>query len=208
MLTSVEALLYAPAMRHRAFRHVREALDEGRACASNLHRAGTFDDFNRHWRAWLRAVQRVWNKLEAVCHEHPKFNAIKSQHVYLERADPLLRYIKMARDADEHSVEELVRTQLGIRKIAVQRMPSQPGVYIEKVHTELGNLRVYSGTGRVGLSLAVGLVPVTNRGVRADPPDQHCGTPISPPTLQRVVELTMAYFDDLLARAERECERS
>ena len=190
------------AMKTRLLRHAKEAMAEARTCQANMSSARSFDDFGKHWRVWLRSVQRIWNKLEGACHSHPRFQTIKRDHTHLERQDPLLKYIKVARDVDEHSVREI-----STASVSQMIRGAVPGtLHVESLRIVDGRITEYKGSPIIVHQVGVfALLSVENRGMRVDPPVQHKGIPITPPTPQQVASLAMIYFEELLARTEREC---
>lgn len=170
-------------MRRRGFRHSRDALENARLALERCRAARSFDEFDENWRMWLRDVQRVWNKLEAVASE-PRFQSLRNRHQHLERTDPLLKYIKIARDSDEHSVRDVSHEMFDL----------------ELTPTDIfGHENVFFSKTRYATPV---LWPVQNRGAKADPPTSHLGTPIGSADAFRVAELAMQYFEDLIARAE------
>lgn len=186
----------------RARRHVNETLEEARTCHEGLRQASRFNDFDRRWRAWLSLAQRIWNKLEGAYHAHPKFVAIRDRHRNLEKTDPLLKYIKFARDTDEHSVREVTEVS---HALLINPIPGSGGVSLS--WTKRGDVRTLDVRSPVEIrqETRVELLPVENRRVKVEPPREHLGTPVVPLTALRVAELAMVYFEDLVASTERDC---
>ena len=177
-------------------------MEDARTCGNQLAQAKTIADFDKHWRAWLRAIQRIWHKLEDAGRSHAQFQAIKSAHRALERTDELIRYIKQARDVDEHSVRDVAGAT---SRTTIRPVNQSAGIYVQRMEIRNGQLVTYQGTPiHVEQLLTMVLLPVVNRGVVYAPPQKHLGEIIENSPL-RVIELAMAYYGSLVDRADREC---
>lgn len=121
------------------------------------HHVGEFDAFETAWRGFLNKIERVWNKTQAGMCVHTGWRRLESEIENLRKTDPLLCYLRHARNADEHSIQDVAREW-----DANQR-----------------TVRVTSTTLKVQWDpWDRPLLPITNRGIRYHPPDTHLGQPL------------------------------
>ena len=149
---------------------------------------GDFLEYEKAWRSFLHRIERVWTKTQAAVHRLPRWQKIESEISHIRKTDPLLNYLQQARNVEEHSIQELA-TDWDAKLTAVQ------------VGTE------------VQLSWQPWdrpLLPVTNRGVKFDPPRIHLGQSIEPllgkgkAETRIVAELAMRFYVDFLNRVSTE----
>jgi hypothetical protein len=166
--------------------------------------AKSFDEFEEHWREFLRRLERIWNKSEAHYRRSPKWNGWKGKFEALRREDELLLYLYQARGAEEHSVAELVQHEPG--SLAIKAGPSG-SVHIRRMQMA-GNrieLEVLGEPPVIELTPSrVKLLPVTNRGRTYSPPTKHLGVDIDPTRVIEAAELAIAFYDELLKKADVE----
>lgn len=74
----------------------------------SLKAAENFEVFEEEWRHFLNCIEKVWDKVERSCqHVKNSFQPWQGKYANLRRKDMLLRYLKQARDADNHSIQEV-----------------------------------------------------------------------------------------------------
>lgn len=149
------------------------------------HHLGDFATFEAAWREFLQKIERVWNKTQAAVCEHPRWPRLESEVVRLRNTDPLLRYLRHARNADEHSIQAMASdwdanlraSQVGEKTVRLDWEPwDRP------------------------------LLPVSNRGVVFDPPKEHLGESITEKFKKGAAEpiviadLALHFYRDLLNR--------
>ena len=110
------------------------------------------------WREALHRIERIYTKTKAAASSEPGWAKINSWVSHLRHKDPLLRYVRQARDAEEHSVQTVARDWEPIESI--------------------------KGNGKGSIVLTVrpwdrSLPPIENRGVTYDPPRTHLGNDFS-----------------------------
>lgn len=149
---------------------------------------GDFVEYEKAWRSFLHRIERVWTKTQAAAHRMPGWQKIESEVSRLRKTDPLLNYLQQARNVEEHSIQELA-TDWDAKLTAVQ-----------------------FGT-EVQLSWQPWdrpLLPVTNRGVKFDPPRIHLGKSIEPllgkgkAETRVVAELALRFYVGFLDRVSTE----
>lgn len=148
----------------------------------------TFEEYELAWREVLRRLERVWAKTQAAVHHLPRWRKIESEVTNLRRTDPLLQYVSQARNADEHSIQNLAMEH----DWDFTGTPNSDGILFN-----------WSPWDRP-------LLPVVNRGVRYEPPRTHLGQSIKPllgkdKAEPRVVaELAIRFYVDFLNRVSYE----
>lgn len=90
-----------------------------------MEAAKDFSSFEEEWRSLLNNLEKVWIKTERACqHIQNKFQPWQGKYSQLRKKDMLLRYLKQARDADNHSVQEVMEKKPGHYSFTV---PGGPG---------------------------------------------------------------------------------
>lgn len=166
-----------------------------------LGKSGSLAEAEQLWSETLTALQRFVTKLSIGC-QGKKLAPFFGEIVNAQRNDPLLAYVKNARDADEHGIE-LITEREG------------PGVGIGPRHgsvLHIDFLRFDKGKMTMGPLTAAGarfvfspakliLVPVRNRGRVYPVPFSHLGLALGTPSPLAVGKRALAYFEGRLAAA-------
>ena len=149
------------------------------------HHLGDFAAFDSAWREFLQKLERVWNKAQAGVHDQPGWSRLESEFNRLRSDDPLLRYLRHARNADEHSLQQVSTDWNASLRV------SDAGPGSVKVEWEPWDRP---------------LLPVVNRGVAYQPPKEHLGQSIEPKLKQGtaapivVADLALHFYRNLLDR--------
>ena len=73
-----------------------------------LSKASTLDQAEIFWRQVLNHLEKVWVKAERSCQPfRAKFEPWQQTYHLQRNSDPLLIYLRQARDADNHSIQEV-----------------------------------------------------------------------------------------------------
>ena len=140
---------------HQATKELIAAIDAYEVLCS-LH-LGDFEAFETAWRQFLQWLERIWMKTQGAVHNLPRWKKVETETTSLRRRDPLLRYLYHARNADEHSIQDMAR--------------EWDGNLIAKDITATSYTITWSAYDRP-------LLPVTNRGTIYEPPREHLGASI------------------------------
>lgn len=158
------------------------------------------DSFREQWDSFLVAASAIFSKLEQGAKGHGKSDVwfgLKKE----ERAnDELLRYIKQARNIEEHSVMESVE-QHGLRLV-----PDNPYTKVVSDGSDGKPVQVSYEVGKP-FSMRVlhpgpYLLPVINRGVTFNPPSKHLGEPMPDQRPITVMKLALAYLEKMIDEAK------
>jgi hypothetical protein len=163
--------------------------------------ATSLDEYEEHWKEFLRRLERCWNKAHAHYGRSPKWNGWQGRIDKLRRKDPLLSYLVNARGAEEHSVNEISARHpggIGINpaegnSLCIEHMEINQGVISIRSPQ---NLRIDFIPERIGL------LPVINRGRTYDVPRTHLGQGVDPADVRAIAEKGIAFYEQALREAE------
>ncbi|MCX4152363.1 MULTISPECIES: hypothetical protein [Paraburkholderia] len=154
------------------------------------------------WQDLLIQLERVWNKSEAHFSKSPKWTGWKSNYERLRKVDPLLSYLRHARNADEHTAEEITERKPGSwtlnpaigKSLHIKHMNINKG-QIERLETDVPvKFTVIDG--------AAAPIDVTDRGVAYAVPTEHLGKSIPSPNFVAMAELAVDFYTGTLKAAE------
>jgi hypothetical protein len=177
-------------------------LDRARAAVAGMRAAQSLDAFEERWKEFLHHLERTWNKTTAHFRKSPKWNGWQSKYEHLRRADPLLSYLVHARNADEHTVTEIVEREAG--GIGVNPAEGE-GLYIERMEIGGGRVAIQSPQ-RLKIDFRPArtrLVTAVDRGHTYAVPTSHLGQPLDAANIVGAAELAVGFYADALAEAER-----
>lgn len=177
-------------LANHPLRHAAEEFSAADVAYRKMVAIGVCDfvEYEKAWRSFLHRIERVWTKTQAAVHRMSGWKKIESEISHLRKSDPLLNYLQQARNVEEHSIQELA-TDWDAKLTAVQIGAEVP--------------LSWQPWDRP-------LLPVTNRGVKFDPPRIHLGNSIEPllgkgKAEPRVVaELALRFYVDFLNRVSTE----
>ena len=64
-------------------------------------------EFESNWIDFLINLEKIWKKSELECKHFSTFQPWQGKYKNERRKDPLLKYLKNARDADQHSIQPI-----------------------------------------------------------------------------------------------------
>ena len=161
-----------------------------------MRESRSFADFEEGWKAFLTALEKAWAKLElAAKHSNnSRFQPWAGPYAKLRRTDPLLKYLRHARNADHHTLSDSVN--FSPQKLTV-KVPGGPGpVYIERLEMRKGRID-YKGSHPLEMDYAaprLELLRVKDRGEWYNPPNQHLGRPLTAQDPLAVAEQGLAFY--------------
>lgn len=184
-------------------KHPRLELVAASKSIEGMRRAETLEEFELEWRAYLNCIEKLWQKVERSCqHVRTSFEPWQGKFHRLRRKDMLLRYLKQARDADNHSIQEVTKIKPGSTGF---RFLNPQGGYIK--HMEIRNGRVvhYEGDPMIAENTLPHpvAVPVKNNGEWTNPPTSHLGLPVMSQHPVLLAELGYKFYSDYLDEVGR-----
>jgi hypothetical protein len=182
----------------------KSELRAARTALGRMRAARTFDELEDGWRDFLGALEKAWLKAERECQAvRAQFEPWQQQFRTERKADPLLRYLSHARNADTHTIQD-----------TVNQSPPSVGLgpaygnswYINRLEIRNGQITHYSGDKPMKITFIPGrleLLAVVDRGVNYDPPTSHREKPLSKTDPASVAAVGLAYYEVFVAEAER-----
>ncbi|WP_222422249.1 hypothetical protein [Yersinia bercovieri] len=183
----------------------RKESDNAKRNLIRMEESKNYEEFEEHWRNYLNSIEKIWSKIEAQCNDstkipsnfHPWFGQQKS----LRRKDMLLRYLKQARNADNHSIQDVAAIQKAHSTINFVK----PGLgIINKLVIDNDQIQHYEGD-----PIAVNHYPeqiitvkVKNNGDWYNPPTSHLGEKIDSQNPLEIAKLGIIFYENLINQAE------
>jgi ribosomal protein L16/L10AE len=176
-------------------RHTAKQLEAARRAIDRMKTAGGFAEFEEAWEDFLCRLERAWNKSERA-YEAGAYEPFRGQVVKERRSDPLLRYLMMARDANEHTVQETVEHAPG--HLAIHGSAGT----VEK-RTKVSIHDVESGDVIKAVPQRHILVRAESRGCKAEPPTEHGGEHLEKTDPVSVADRGVSYYEEFVRQARR-----
>ena len=178
-------------------------LVKARQAIDRMKSAESLDDFEEDWKEFLRRLERCFNKIQAHYKKSPKWGGWFGRFSKTISNDELLVYLRNARGADEHSVEEIVgrsSSRIGLNPavgdtIVIKNMVRRGGV-IQSMEAPLGvSITFYPEK--------IKLLPITNRNALYPVPKVHLEKPVNPFNVVDVAECGYRFYESVLSDAEK-----
>lgn len=181
----------------KQLRFARRALDDMKASQD-------LDDAERNWNSFLNHIEQVFEKIKiacsTVCKKYPSFiSPINAQR----SSDPLLVYLKQARNALHHGIKEVADRD----PAHVTQTISGDNVSIDRLVIKQGVVAEYTGNNPIHTYFVperIVVVDVINRQVHYPVPTHHLGSPIHTLNPIEIGEHGFAYYDNFLSMVEAE----
>ncbi|WP_350597952.1 hypothetical protein [Pseudomonas sp. 65/3-MNA-CIBAN-0223] len=184
-------------------KHSKDNLAAAEQAISSMMQAPSFAHYESEWREYLGHIEKVWIKTERACVSfQAKFQPWQGRFQALRKKDMLLRYLKAARDADNHSIQDLASIQAGYRSIG---FADSTGGHIENLTISNGEIVQYSGDPIVITDVPPRPValPVKNNGAWYNPPTTHLGKPISTAHPTDLAMMGLAFYNGFILEVEQ-----
>lgn len=155
------------------------------------------------WRACLNHLEKAWQKTELCCHPvRGAFEPWQGQFHRLRKKDMLLRYLKQARDADNHSIQDVTKLQPGSRGY---KFVNPRGGFIKHMKIRNGEVVHYEGDPMVVEETPPHpvAVPVKNNGEWFNPPISHLGQSIATQHPALLAELGIKFYSEYVDQVQK-----
>ncbi|TRX71254.1 hypothetical protein FNN09_07525 [Carboxylicivirga sp. M1479] len=168
-----------------------------------MKKAKDLDEYETHWRNFLNDLEKVWIKSERECQDlKNKFQPWQGKFKRERRTFSLLKYLKNARDADVHSIHEIVEKSPGSTAI---NFANKKGGHIKEIKFENGAITKYEGDPIVAKIKApkIEACTFTNNGQTFVPPQNYRGVGLKNP--RNPIELAqkgIEYYENYLEQIE------
>jgi hypothetical protein len=178
-------------------------LDTAEKALVGMKQAKSLAEFEAEWRVLLNSLEKAWLKCERGCqHVRQFFEPWQAHYHRLRKKDMLLRYLKQARDADNHSIQDITKLEPGRRSFKFAR----PGTgHIKRMIIDTGRVMSYEGDPMIVEDTPPHpvAVPIRNNGEWFNPPTSHLGAPINDAQPVMLAELGIKFYTEFIHEAER-----
>lgn len=186
--------------------HAKREIQNAAEFINRMENSKNFDEYEQNWRNFLTALEKVWNLAEREGQSvSSKFQPWQGSYKNKRRIDPLLKYLKNARDADMHSIQEIVQTQEAAMTISTGG--TSGNVHIERLEISGGKIT----TGKTSQPLIIRFIPsnlivlpVINNGQAVPTPDYHIGQRVLDNTNPiKLAKVGLKYYEDFVNEMEQ-----
>jgi hypothetical protein len=187
-------------MQHSA--KLREQLEKAAAELESMERSKTLDELETHWKEFLSHIERFWYKSQAHFGRSPKWTSWGAKYQRERENDPLLKYLRLARGAHEHTLDDIAARQPGT--ISIGPGPTGSGT-IRNLTIDNGQINAEVTSGTISITVTpdrVATLPIKQRGGDCPPPTTHLGQPINPENVVALAKAGHAYYKHFLAATE------
>jgi len=191
-------------MTEELLKHPKTELRAAARAIDGMKKANSLEDFEVEWREFLSCIEKVWTKVERSCQAvRHKFEPWQGTYHRLRKKDMLLRYLKQARDADNHSIQDFTKIEPGSRKI---KFVNPKGGYIKHMEIRGGEIAAYEGDPIIVEDKPPQpvAVPVKNNGEWYNPPTLHLGNPVTNHHPVALAELGLKFYENYVNDVERQ----
>ena len=181
----------------------KRELKTAKHAIENMKNAQDFETLEDEWRIYLNAIEKSWVKAERVCSIYTKFQPWQGFYTKQRKKDPLLKYLKHARNSDQHSIQESMNIKPASRSIYIEGGNS---VHIDKLTIKNGNVAEYKGNKPLIIEdfpHRIELAPIVDSGKLYQPPKVHLTKKILWSAPIDVAELGLDYYLNFLAKIEK-----
>jgi len=188
-----------------ALEYAKSELKSARESLELMKNSKTMYEFEKNWKAFLNYIEKVWNKSERECQDFKeKFEPWQGKIKRKRKKDLLLRYLKHARHADEHTINEIVERKNSA--MLINPPDSNGKIYIKKMIIKDGGLAHYEGSPiKISFIPAkVKAVTFKNDDVTFSIPTEHQGIPIKNNNdPMELASLGLKFYSSYLEEIER-----
>ena len=93
---------------------VKRSINHAERILAKMERSEALDEYISHWEDFLIRLELIWEKIRKHYGNYSFFQSTYSEFGKLQKKDPLLRYLKQARNAVTHTISEMTSSNLGL----------------------------------------------------------------------------------------------
>lgn len=182
----------------------RELVASARAI-EKMKKSHSYNEFEDEWKNYLNSIEKSWKKAERACqHLRNQFEPWQGKFKAERKKDPLLRYLRHARNSDQHTIQRTMDTKTPSLTFTVKA-----GSAFEidaPVFDENSGTLVFGDheriQGKKSLPYRIELLSVEDSGQTYEPPNKHKDEIIPWPAPLDVAILGLQYYSNFIERAE------
>lgn len=191
---------------HIDFKPVEKELASCKRCFDRMKASSNFSDYEDAWCDFLNRLEKVFEKLNRICApQQGKFSSLICKENLLRRTDPLLKYLKQARNADTHSIQETTELTPASYGLGSELCADESGLYIEKFVMEEDKVTEYKGSAPLLLHYSpekIEVKQVMNQGQVYSPPTSHLGKKLDSKHPTKLAKLGLDFYCDLFDKVK------
>lgn len=192
-------------MQREPLHYAKRELSVAERAVGRMKIASTIDEFEDEWRTFLGAIEKAWIKVEVSCRQFRNtFQPWQSQFHSLRKKDPLLRYLKHARNSDQHNVQEALEMKDAQREISLHFPGAGQSAHVDLLVINGPHISYHGNAPLVvnDLPRRLELVSIKDSGNWYNPPSSHLNKalPWSDPVL--VSELGLQFYKNFINEVE------
>ena len=186
------------------FAKASDELETAREALDRMRYASSFEEYQRGWQSLLAALGKCWNKIQSAGSQitdskyQPWFGKIK----HTRNKDPLLKYIGHARDADTHSIQDLLKKEPGYttinpafgNKLSIRNLQMENG-QVTRLESNVPIKVDHYGEG-------VRMVKCMNHSAWMEPPTEHQGHTLPDKTPITAGLFAIGYYENFIQQAQ------
>lgn len=180
----------------------QQELDKAFSRIEAMQKAQNLDDFEEHWTMYLHHLERIWQKSKAHFEKSPKWNGWQGPFLKIRKYDPLITYLRNARNVEQHTVAEITtRSEAGF---SINPGPSG-SVHIKRLEIRQNHIFLDANDDIVITfhPERVKLINVINEGKTYTPPTSHQGERIDPNNVIDIAKKGANFYQNFLDRAAK-----
>jgi len=183
------------------FRQARVEINSAERAILLMKNSKTFDKFEEAWKSFLNNIEKCRVKVERACqHKRNLFQPWQGKFITLRKKDPLLRYIKHARNVDQHTIEEIVKHTPGWSGL---RHTGRSG-YVKSLKIANNVITEYIGSPLVieNHPSRIDLLRVKDSGNWYNPPTSHLDKNLEQRDPISIAQTGLEFYRQFLKEAE------
>ncbi|MRX27284.1 hypothetical protein [Kangiella sp. HZ709] len=182
-------------------------LDIAASQIKNMRQTTSFDEFRESWENFLFRIERAWELTERQLKKRKGIEQWHKPYTHFRKKDPLLVFLKQARNSEMHSISPTVNKPLHM----VLKDKTGRGLLINSISSKLecGTLIIDIDTPDLIPDVDVNIVPtdptlvkIKNRGKWYNPPWSHLKKRIKDLHPVSIAELGLEFYSTYVKEAE------
>jgi len=186
------------------FKPAEKELRASKRCFERMQSARSYEEYEESWCDFLNHLEKIFEKLNRACAPvKGKFSSLISRENMLRSTDPLLQYLKQARNADTHSIQDIAQHIPARYGVGFNLRQGETSAYIEKMRFENGALMEYKGSHPLILTFTpetVVVKEVENQKRRYPPPKTHLGKQLNTLHPTELAKLGIDFYQKLFEK--------
>lgn len=194
-------------MKTSAINKARADLADASRRLAGMQKSGSFPNLRTEWGEFLSAIRRIYNRLLAGSKGDP-FDTEWVKRKLAERdEDPFLNYLRLARNATEYGLDEIIGVQEGLARVRGTVKIGNDWVTDPVITIGGPNATEFFIPPHANFPMELirpnlcRLSHVESNGKQYEPPLEHLGEAIELLTPVSAARLALNYYESLVAEA-------